>query len=475
MFKKLGVGLLTLMLLVLPLANKAAADTTPTNLIANPSMETSAADGTPAHWHDGSWGTNTHTATYENTGHTGSRSLKVAITSYTNGDAKWYFDEVSVTPGQNYAYSNWYQSSVDSEIDAQVTAADGTITYDFVTTALASPGVWKQAAAQFVAPANAKRVTFFQVLAKVGSVQIDDASLSLYTPAQFNRGIVSLTFDDGWLNQYTAGLSLLDKHNAKATFYIISSTFLDNANYPDYMNQAEIQALQNDGHEIGSHTVTHPHLPTLTATQLDQELGNSKTSLQSAFGLNAAINFATPYGEYNAAVITGIQKYYRSHRSTDDGFNSKDNFDIYNIKVQNVDDATTPAQVAAWVAQAQRDKTWLVLVYHLVQNDPNPAPTEDYSVSPANLEAELANMQQSGIAVETVNQALDEIKAQMSPVPPTIPGDINGDSHVDIYDLSILSTNWQTLSGATKAQGDLNGDGSVDIYDLSILSTNWGK
>jgi len=54
-------------------------------------------------------------------------------------------------------------------------------------------------------------------------------------------------------------------------------------------------------------------------------------------------------------------------------------------------------------------------------------------------------------------------------------GDVNNDGMVDIYDLSIISTNWLKPSGATFAQGDLNSDGTVDIYDLSILSTNWSK
>jgi peptidoglycan/xylan/chitin deacetylase (PgdA/CDA1 family) len=68
-----------------------------------------------------------------------------------------------------------------------------------------------------------------------------------------------------------------------------------------------------------------------------------------------------------------------------------------------------------------------------------------------------------------------------APPPPVTPppvvkvGDINSDGKIDIYDLSILSTNWQKTSGADASQGDLNSDGAVDIYDLSILSTNWGK
>ena len=51
------------------------------------------------------------------------------------------------------------------------------------------------------------------------------------------------------------------------------------------------------------------------------------------------------------------------------------------------------------------------------------------------------------------------------------PGDLNGDNNVDIFDLSILLSNW----GASGGVADINTDGEVDIFDLSILLTNWGS
>lgn len=48
-------------------------------------------------------------------------------------------------------------------------------------------------------------------------------------------------------------------------------------------------------------------------------------------------------------------------------------------------------------------------------------------------------------------------------------GDLDGDTDVDIFDLSAIITLWK--SGDAKA--DLNNNGQVDIYDLSILLNNW--
>jgi hypothetical protein len=54
-----------------------------------------------------------------------------------------------------------------------------------------------------------------------------------------------------------------------------------------------------------------------------------------------------------------------------------------------------------------------------------------------------------------------------------VPGDVNGDGHVTIIDLSTVLTHYGT--SGTRAQGDVTGDGSINIVDLSTVLTNYGK
>lgn len=54
------------------------------------------------------------------------------------------------------------------------------------------------------------------------------------------------------------------------------------------------------------------------------------------------------------------------------------------------------------------------------------------------------------------------------------PGDLNGDSSVDLNDLTTLLSNFGTPSGATPEQGDINGDGAVDLSDLTLLLSAFG-
>lgn len=380
------------------------------NSIANPSFET--ASGTkPANWQSEKWGTNTTIFTYvQNDGHTGTSSAKVAINNYTSGDAKWAFTPLTnLVPGSQYSFSAWYKTNTQAHVVADYVDANGVDQYLTLPTPLAKADAqttWQQYNAILNMPANARSMTVYFLISSNGWLQTDDFSLTPHTPVGFNAPLISLTFDDGWSSIYTNGLPILQKYGFVSTQYLVSGLL----NTPDYMTTAMAKAFQTAGSEIGSHTVTHPDLTGLTSAQLTAELSNSQTALRQLFGANVAQSFASPYGLYNSTTLAQIQKYYQSHRSTDVGFNTKDNFNPYNILVQDVNTDTTPTEVAAWVAKAKTDKSWLVLVYHSVINSTNP---DDYAVSPSNLDQELANIKASNIDVKTISQALAILRSQL--------------------------------------------------------------
>jgi hypothetical protein len=57
---------------------------------------------------------------------------------------------------------------------------------------------------------------------------------------------------------------------------------------------------------------------------------------------------------------------------------------------------------------------------------------------------------------------------------PALPADINDDNVVNLTDLSILLTNWNSV-GVPANKGDINSSGKVDLTDLSLLLSNWGS
>jgi hypothetical protein len=50
-----------------------------------------------------------------------------------------------------------------------------------------------------------------------------------------------------------------------------------------------------------------------------------------------------------------------------------------------------------------------------------------------------------------------------------LPGDVNDDGFVDIFDVNLVSSHW----GETGPVGDANGDMTVDIFDVNLISANW--
>ena len=215
----------------------------------------------------------------------------------------------------------------------------------------------------------------------------------------FGRGIVSVTFDDGWASAYNNGLPILESNGIKTTQYIITG-FVDND--PNYVTTADLQDYVNKGTELGSHTVDHLYLTTLTPAQVDYQLSASKAWLEQRFG--PCPDFSIPFDDYNDSVINAIKTYYLSARSSDPGYNTKFNLYYYDILVETVYNTTTPQDVAGWVQTAIQDKSWLVLELHQVDNSGT-----QYSVSPADLQTMAQGIQQSGIASMTVRQAITEI------------------------------------------------------------------
>jgi peptidoglycan/xylan/chitin deacetylase (PgdA/CDA1 family) len=228
----------------------------------------------------------------------------------------------------------------------------------------------------------------------------------------FNRGLVSVTFDDGWASQHVNGLPVLEKYGIPATWYIVSG-YVDNA--PDYMTQSQIRALIKRGDEIASHTVTHAHLPQLAPNQLNAELKGSQAALRRMFGPEVAKGFASPYGEYNDTTLAAIKRYYSTQRAfhdgvTDVGFNTLGNFDPYTVRVQWVDSTTPRATIQDWLDTAEAENSWLVIVYHEIGTSVG---QDIFNTPTADLEAEMKAVANSNLGVVTVKEAVQEITEQM--------------------------------------------------------------
>lgn len=116
---------------------------------------------------------------------------------------------------------------------------------------------------------------------------------------------VALSFDDGYKNNYSVVLPLLQKYNAKASFFVINKDMGDEL----HMNEAEIKELISAGMELGSHTYSHNPLAKIDEKYLVWELDTSRYWLKKKFDGYIVRTLAYPNGSYNQNVIAAAKKY----------------------------------------------------------------------------------------------------------------------------------------------------------------------
>ena len=112
--------------------------------------------------------------------------------------------------------------------------------------------------------------------------------------------VVCLTFDAAWGSDKTSGiLQILQKHQIKATFFLVGFWVDKNIDLTK-----EIFA---QGHQIGSHSNTHPDMTKLSKNQIEEELDESCKKICSATGQEKVDVFRPPFGAYNNQLIMQCQ------------------------------------------------------------------------------------------------------------------------------------------------------------------------
>lgn len=367
------------------------------NLISNPSLEINTS-GKPAGWITDSWGNNNPTFKYPVTGHTGN-GASVTTSSFTDGDAKWVFEAIPVKANTDYLYTDWYKSTTKSVVIAQFTLKDGSRRYIILSVEPSVNG-WTKTEKTFNTPTDTVSVSILHVIAGVGTLTIDDVSLNELASGTFNKGMVTLSFDDNDLSFYQAALPLL-KSTGIGAAQNVPTDFIGQS---DKMTAAQLAEIKSAGFEIDSHSVSHPFLTTLSDAEAIHETADSRTILKS-LSLTPVTTFAYPYGDYDDRIEAIVRNAgYSAGRGTIPGFNTK-NTDLYALHTQNVELDTSLTQIKQWVDDAIAHKTWLILGLHEI-NDVN----DTYSIPASTFSNILAYIKSKNISVVTMAEGINAMR-----------------------------------------------------------------
>lgn len=156
---------------------------------------------------------------------------------------------------------------------------------------------------------------------------------------------IAITFDDGYEDNFTNALPILEKYNAKATIYLVVDrhgrewSSLRKAKNNSGELKKESKLHDNQIHkmissgliEIGSHTITHPNLSKLDYQQKYLEIFESKKMIENLFNVECN-SFCYPFGIFDEDDVRLVQDSgYTNATTTKTGISNLGQENIFKI------------------------------------------------------------------------------------------------------------------------------------------------
>ncbi|MBA7631070.1 hypothetical protein ES703_38597 [subsurface metagenome] len=212
------------------------------------------------------------------------------------------------------------------------------------------------------------------------NTEVDLWKYSVYrsTTSGFTPGTGTFVADTTTSAYSDTGLS------ASTTYYYKVTAVDTSQNESDPSAQASATTEAMAGWDFQGHTHTHPHLPTLTESQIHSELQQVNTSFQANLGYTPN-HMAYPYGEYNATVKSIVAQYRLDGRcawAVSGSHNTYPMADWYQTNAVEIRNTTAVSTITGYIDQAITNDALLQIYTHRVMESP---PT--YACTPATLRA----------------------------------------------------------------------------------------
>jgi putative cell wall-binding protein/peptidoglycan/xylan/chitin deacetylase (PgdA/CDA1 family) len=237
---------------------------------------------------------------------------------------------------------------------------------------------------------NGRRSAMLRASALLLGAAVTASLVATASPAAALEGaptVVSITFDDSNANQMTAA-NILNANSLDGTFYTTTGFI----GQPGYQTRADLDALAAAGHEIAGHSVSHPDMATLSATEAKAQACQSRATLTS-WGYRVT-SYAYPFASLNATAKQAvIDCGYNSSRNLGDietrfgcagcGFGEAiPPADLFELRAPDmVTNAWTLADLQNTVINAETSTGgWVALTFHHVCDS---CDVENLNVSPA--------------------------------------------------------------------------------------------
>jgi len=181
-----------------------------------------------------------------------------------------------------------------------------------------------------------------------------------------SKANIILMFDDGWRSQYDVAYKYMHEKNMVGSVAIITSTVGSH----EYMHISQLYTLYNNGWEILNHTSKHKELSKLNKKEQFREIILAEDWLVKRGFINSNNVLIYPGGDYNSDTKQIIKEMeIISGRGVEEGFNPKKPDNLFDIKIKNVLNHTTPNEIKSWIDYSIENNLTLILLFHRLEED----------------------------------------------------------------------------------------------------------
>jgi peptidoglycan/xylan/chitin deacetylase (PgdA/CDA1 family) len=216
--------------------------------------------------------------------------------------------------------------------------------------------------------------------------------------------LVTFTFDDAPESACVTGARLLEKYQARGTFYISGRGCGLISPGGRLASVGQLHALYEAGHEIGCHTFSHAAVAGIGREALVAELERNRLFLLEIHSGISVRNFAYPYGDLSFRAKYYLESRFDSCRSLHAGVNAG-TADLGALKSCELQNASIGREgIVDIIAETVRRNGWLVFVSHDVDDEPS-----RFGVTPDLLEFALAAASAAKCQLVTIADALQSV------------------------------------------------------------------
>ncbi|MFW3147152.1 MAG: polysaccharide deacetylase family protein [Thermoplasmatota archaeon] len=205
---------------------------------------------------------------------------------------------------------------------------------------------------------------------------------SICTWSGERSGALSLTFDDGLNSQAVNASPLMTVMDINGTFFITT----DNVGIPYGAQWSEWQNAADNGHEIASHTITHPDLTGCTPEELRDEVVLSKRIIEENISGVSCETFSYPMGSFNDTVADLVREHYVAARMDRHNISgpplpaASDPPDLHSVVPVNFGMSNSEEELNGLADLTVSSGGWLVEMIHAIGNGGyDPVPLSEFA------------------------------------------------------------------------------------------------